>query len=417
MLGKILFWEEQIGELNTMACGTCHRGASGGSDPRSAMAGAMLPGPNGVAETHPNILSDDVRGGMGTPVCSGPFDGGAIPGGPVQVTGRKPPTYLDAMFSMGVFWDGRAGYCGDTKIVDGCFQDPDTGNILIRGQIDQALQKKVGGALEAQAVGPPLSSVEMACANQTWSRIHAKLRTAVPLAVAQRVPTAMTQFIVDHNNRYPPMFAAAFGSTAKVSSTDPDDVINTRRIAFAIATHERRLTSNRTPWDGWNAGDNNAMTAQQIRGFSLFMGKAKCGVCHTPPLFTDLTFHFLGFHDPNVANVDEVTGLQKTTQNAADKGKFKTPTLRNVGLREAGGLLHSGDGPGHDLNTVMEIYNIGGRRSEPTILSLIDTQLTVVNLTAAEIADVVEFMRNGLTDQRVKDELPPFDRPKLDSEP
>src|SRR6185503_15045384 len=123
------------------------------------------------------------------------------------------------------------------------------------------------------------------------------LRSVVPLGLAQTVPADMAQYIVDHHNRYSEMFQDAFGATAKVSSTDSDDVINTRRIAFAIATHERRLTSNQTPWDKWNAGDNSAMTAQQIQGFSLFMGKGKCGVCHTPPLFTDLSFHFLGFHD------------------------------------------------------------------------------------------------------------------------
>src|SRR6185503_13935284 len=138
--------------------------------------GAMQPGPNGVPETQPNTLSDDIRGGMGTPVCTGPFDGGAIPPGPVQVTQRKPPTYLDAMFSMGVFWDGRAGYCGASGTVNGCFVDPDTGTVLIQGQIDTVTQKKVGGALEAQSVGPPTSSVEMACAGQTWPKIHQKLR-------------------------------------------------------------------------------------------------------------------------------------------------------------------------------------------------------------------------------------------------
>ena len=30
-------------------------------------------------------------------------------------------------------------------------------------------------------------------------------------------------------------------------------------IAFAIATHERTLRSAQTPWDGWNAGEANAL--------------------------------------------------------------------------------------------------------------------------------------------------------------
>jgi hypothetical protein len=32
------------------------------------------------------------------------------------------------------------------------------------------------------------------------------------------------------------------------------------------------------------------------------------------------------------------------------------------------------------------------------------------------MADIIEFLRNGLTDPRVKDETPPFDRPHLSTE-
>src|SRR6185295_5193277 len=113
------------------------------------------------------------------------------------------------------------------------------------------------------------------------------------------------------------------------------------------------------------------------------------------------------------------TGRQAITGAAADADsmKFKTPSLRNVGLREAFGLLHSGDGPGHDLNTVMELYNSGGKRTDTTdILPRIDPAITALNLTPTEIAQIIEFLRNGLTDSRVKDEAFPFDRPKLGSE-
>lgn len=413
MLGKILFWEEQMGELNTMACGTCHRSVAGGSDPRAATLAAQQPGPNGVFETQPDINSDDIRGAQGVPHCTFPADAG-ITDKTVQVTQRKPPSYFDAMFALGVFWDGRAGFCSSSGTVNGCFVDPDTSNVLIQGQLDTATQRNIGGALEAQSVGPPVSSVEMACSDQTWPRIHAKLATVVPLDKAQSVPADMRQFIVDHHNNYPEMFADVYGSTNKVNSSDPDNVINTRRIAFAIATHERRLTSNQTPWDKWNAGDNSAMTQKQIDGFRLFVTAARCQLCHTPPLFTDMAFHFIGFHDPTV-NAD-ASGLKKITNATGDMGKFKTPTLRNVGLREAGGLLHSGDGPGHDLPTVMGLYKAGGLRANSTILPLIDPQLQAVPITPTDIDAIIDFMRNALTDPRVQAELPPFDRPKLGTE-
>jgi hypothetical protein len=40
----------------------------------------------------------------------------------------------------------------------------------------------------------------------------------------------------------------------------------------------------------------------------------------------------------------------------------------------------------------------------------------VLNLTTTEQADLVDFLRNGLTDPRVQAEQFPFDRPKLGSE-
>lgn len=415
MLGKILFWEEEVGELGTMACGTCHRAGAGGSDPRAVNIQARLPGPNGVFENPSTLLSDDTRGGQGVPKCA--ESGGVITFDEpnpnlrvVQVTGRKPPSYLDAMFAPQVFWDGRA-----TEN----FTDPDTGRVFM-GRLDASLNKWRTYALESQAIGPPRSDAEMACRNQTFADIHARLAIVEPLAKTKgAIPDDMKQFIVEHGD-YPSMFEAAFGDDFQdIGDGSPPGEINTIRFAFAIATHERRLTSNQTPWDRWNAGDASAMTSQQVRGFELFMDKAQCGPCHGPPLFTDLNYHFVGFHKPAW---DE--GRYAETGKPEDRGKMKTPTLRNVGLRERGGLLHRGDGPGHDLETVMELYNRGGFVDDPDITGNgpdaggpgIDPQIVPLDLTPAEITAIIDFLRHALTDPRVAREEPPFDRPLLGSE-
>ena len=372
MLGKILFWDEQVGQLDTMACGTCHRAEAGGSDPRtSTLAAARLPGFDKKLDTNPGPLSDDLRVAVGMPVCS---QAGVIDGTqPIQTTTRKPPTYLDAMFADQIFWDGRAGYCkkltadAGTKIdsaLGGCFYDPDLpadAPPLIIDQFDSSADRIAGGALEAQAIGPPVNSHEMACANRSWSDIAAKLKTVTPLAKARVIPDDMKAFIANHGSNYPQMFSFVYGNQpgSKVNAGDPDNVINTRRIVYAIASHERRLNSNQTPWDRWNAGDDSALTARQVQGFTLFMGKAQCNRCHAPPLFTDLTFHFIGFHEPFWDLGREAIVVP---DQASLAGKMKTPTLRNVGLREPGGLLHSGDGPGHDLPTVLGLYNAGRTR-------------------------------------------------------
>jgi cytochrome c peroxidase len=61
-LGKALFWDEQLSSSRTVACGTCHRAETGGSDPRSVSGAgaATAPGPDGVPGT-----ADDVTGSPG----------------------------------------------------------------------------------------------------------------------------------------------------------------------------------------------------------------------------------------------------------------------------------------------------------------------------------------------------------------
>jgi cytochrome c peroxidase len=189
------------------------------------------------------------------------------------------------------------------------------------------------------------------------------------------------------------LFQAAFGS--------PE--ITTSRIAFAIATHERRLTSDQTPWDRWIEGEPDAMTPAQIDGLRVFVGKGRCALCHAPPLFTDLAFHNLGF-----VSADFDTGRQEVSTAATDRGRFKTPTLRNVGLREAGGLLHDGTGHGATLETVVAAYDF-----PPNADISADPEVKVLGLTTEESRNLVDFMRNALTDPRARSEQPPFDSPKL----
>lgn len=392
LLGKILFWEEQMSGDDTVACGTCHRGAAGGSDPRSAGAVAHLPGADMQLDT-----DDDVRGSPGIVACD---NAGETVGQSVQVTGRKAPSYLDAMFSRRLFWDGRAECThAECPNID-AFEDPDNpGTFPIA----------IFGALENQAVGPPLSTVEMTCEGTTWSDIHTKLAGVTPLALASEIPGEMLGFITDNGASYPELFAAAFGSE---QTSGPETEINTRRIAFAIATHERRLQSNQTPWDVFNAGDDAALTDAQVRGLVVFRERAQCSSCHLPPLFSDGAFHFTGFHRPTLD-----PGREAITGRETDRGQMKTPTLRNLSLRVDGGLLHNGSGLGSSLGSVVETYVGGGLRDDPDVAGVpITASIEPLDLSEQEIDDLLEFLLGALTDPRVAAELPPFDRPRLSTE-
>ncbi|HEU5058028.1 MAG TPA: cytochrome c peroxidase [Kofleriaceae bacterium] len=386
ILGKILFWEEQLSSDDTVACGTCHRAGAGGSDPRA-----------GTDVTFPSAIGG-IHGAMGIRACTIDENGEVVytnQDSAVQVTKRKPPTYLDAMFAADLFWDGRAL----TQ-----FTDPDTGEVAIAS----------GGGLESQVVGPPLNSTEMACAGRTWPDIHAKLATARPLVKARDIPPDML-FALCARPSYPELFEAAFG----------DPAITTRRIAFAIATHERTLISNQTPYDRFQDGDATAMTAQQQSGMDLFAAKGRCQRCHVPPLFASGQFVNLGlinFDNPggdvgsDAPHVD--LGREEHTGLEADRGKFRTPTARNVALREAQGILHDGIGDGASLEELMAAYNTPPKRdahTDPRMDPAIEGN--VLGLTGEEIAAINAFMREALTDPRVAAEQYPFDRPKLGTEP
>jgi cytochrome c peroxidase len=384
ILGKILFWEEQLSSDDTVACGSCHHPSAGGSDPRAATA--RHPGADGVLNT-----DDDPHGALGIARCddsSGTVvrKADAVFGMNVQVTRRKPPSYLDAMFAQALFWDGRA---------TDAFADPEKPGTTVIA---------TGGALESQAVAPPLNPAEMACENRTWAKVEAKLSAAKPLAKAKSIPDSMAAAICK-SPTYGDLFKAAFGT--------PD--ITAARIAMAIATHERTLLSNQTPFDRDVAGDATALTAGQARGRDLFFGKALCQRCHQRPLlgFTapgPQFFANLGFE--NDAGIAFDRGRAEFTDAGADIGAFRTVSIRNAGLREAAGLLHDGIGAGMDLPKLISHYSQAPAANYNT--SPIMT--TPLNLTSDEQTDLVDFVRNALTDPRVQSEHYPFDRPKLGSE-
>src|SRR5262249_47562606 len=97
-------------------------------------------------------------------------------------------------------------------------------------------------------------------------------------------------------------------------------------VTKAIATFERTIFSGNSPWDRYMAGDKAAMTVSQVRGWELFKNK-KCDQCHIQGIFTDNRFANIGI------GMDKPTpdvGRYAITHQDADRGAFKTPSLREV---------------------------------------------------------------------------------------
>jgi cytochrome c peroxidase len=362
VLGKILFWDEQVSSHNTVACGTCHRPLDGGTDGRVAVNSGpdtIFPSPDDIFGS-PGVVSRDAAGN----VVNDPVFGFGV-----QVTPRSANTAIMAAYAPEMFWDGRARPT---------FLNPETGTPSIQN----------GGALENQATAPILNSVEMAHQGRTWADVRTKLGAALPLGDATSLPPDVTSAIASHPS-YASLFQAAFG--------DPN--ITGERIAFAIATYERTLVANQTPWDAFIAGNPNAMTQGQIAGWDFFRN-SPCGVCHTPPFFTNQTFRNIGLRPPG-----EDLGRQIVTQNPIDRGRFKVPTLRNVGLKVT--HMHNGR-----IATVQDSVLWYRPNNPARFLDNLDPILPV-GVPPDVLPALVDFLSNALTDPRVAQETAPFDKPTI----
>lgn len=169
-------------------------------------------------------------------------------------------------------------------------------------------------------------------------------------------------------------------------------------VAKAIATFERSVVSNNSPYDYYMKGNKEAMSPSAVNGMNLFFGKAKCGICHNGPAFTDSGFHNIGVkqHGP----LKEDLGRYNITKEDSEKGAFKTPGLRHVS--RSAPYMH--DGSEATLTDVVKFYNRGGDNKMN-----ISPFITPLELTDQEVSDVVEFLKalEGEPIEVTLPELPP----------
>src|SRR6185503_15704244 len=260
------------------------------------------------------------------------------------------------------------------------FTDPIGGGVVLAN----------GAALESQALGPPVSSAEMAHSGRGWNDVAVRVAQSRPLALSPSIPAGLRNWI--DGRGYSELFDEAFGS--------PE--ITPTRIAMAIATFERSVYSDRTVFDQ-SVQQIVALSAAETRGQGVF-NQSRCNVCHAGTLFSDNAFHNIGVR-PQL----EDTGRFQVTGNANNIGEFRTPSLRNVGLRAP--YMHNGHLAA--LEDVVEFYNRGGDFDAPNINRNL---IRPLNLSAQQKSDLVAFLRGALTDARVAAGTAPFDRPALYSE-
>jgi cytochrome c peroxidase len=164
--------------------------------------------------------------------------------------------------------------------------------------------------------------------------------------------------------RYQTLFARAFPA-----ESEPFTIEN---VAKALACFERSIISASSPYDRYHyGGDDSAVSDSAKRGETLFFSRPlSCFRCHGGFNFSDTT-SFEGherqeveFHNTGLYNLagrlsypPPNFGIYEYTRSPGDVGKFKTPTLRNIGLTAP--YMHDGSIP--TLEGVLEHYAAGGR--------------------------------------------------------
>ncbi len=250
-----------------------------------------------------------------------------------QKGGRSAPTVLNTVYGRTMFWDGRAP------------------------------------SLEGQAQGPPQNPIEMG--KQSYKQIVERLRT---------IPGYQEQF-------------------HKVFGTD----VTLDGIAKAIATFERTVLTGNSPYDKYVGGDMKALNESQKRGMVLFglrlspdddfkaegvtLKKANCTSCHAGFNFTDEKFHNLGVgYDASkqaLADLGRWAIAPIGAKDNADRGAFKTPTLRD--LARTAPYMH--DGSEKNLLDVIKFYDKGGNPNQA-----LDEDMKPLKLTDQEVQDLVAFL-------------------------
>jgi cytochrome c peroxidase len=333
-LGRAVFLDASLSRHGNQSCASCHAPETGFVGPLAAIheGGGVQPG--------------SVPGAFGKRKAPSAAYAARVPAMRVDLVEGK------RTFTGGSFWDGRA-----TGLRLGVAA-AEQAQMPFLDEVEHALpdaacvvQSVCGGAY-----GDAFRALYPESCPASWPRdVAARCGKGQPVALAKPLRKQVS---------------AAFD-----------------RIALALAAYEAsaEMSPYSSRFDAVQAG-RARFTDEEARGLELFKGKAKCANCHPveregalPPVFSDHTYDNLGV-PRNPANpwyadtqrnpagrawTDPGLGAFLKTQArwradaAANLGKHKVPTLRNVDVRPAPGFVKSymHNGWLKSLKSVVHFYN------------------------------------------------------------
>ena len=199
------------------------------------------------------------------------------------------------------------------------------------------------------------------------------------------------------------------GMTAAQQDAVTRAVVNAGK---AVAAYERKLACGPSRFDQWMHGSASALSASEIRGALLFIGKGQCSSCHSGPYLSDQKFHNVGlapvqvnFSAPaDTGDQGAIVGIAEAIANPlntlgpysdgtdgrlpqaatpAEAGAFKTPMLRCAADRPS--FMHTAQ-----IKTLAEVvafFNQGGAFPE-----FGTSELSPLGMSADEEQDLVNFL-------------------------
>jgi cytochrome c peroxidase len=189
--------------------------------------------------------------------------------------------------------------------------------------------------------------------------------------------------------------------TANFEKAFPNKEITAFAIKNVLASYIRSLSNYDARFDGFMRGENQ-LNLDEIAGFNLFAGKAKCATCHfipltngtVPPNFDRSESEVLGVPGKN-KKIDVDLGKFDLTKAEVNRYSFKTPTIRNIALTAP--YMHNG--VFKTLEEVVDFYNEGGGSGLGFNLPNQSLPTDKLNLTPLEKKQLIAFMKT-LTDKK-----------------
>ena len=365
-LGKALFWDLQVGGDGQTACASCHFQA--GADTR--ITGNLNPGPNhafdfggpnhtysamefpfhqlvdpedrgsarirsvddvsGGAGVHASTFIDILRGtGRDDQSVAPDANGFSLSGRNLrQVTGRNTPSFINSIFNVRNFWDGRANRRFNGVSPFGDF-DVNARIMIVNdlGELEEEPDSDDHSSLASLATGPPNNNVEMSAAGRDFARLGKKMLSLQPLGMqkvhgddsvlgelavtgGRGLNTSYVEMIKEAydpeywdsnkivdgaHHEIPGVLNSTIGAGDATLASGQFTLMESNFAMFwgyAILMYGSTLVSDDAPFDQFAEGHTNALTAQQQFGLKLFMNSStgNCITCHSGPEFSSATF-------------------------------------------------------------------------------------------------------------------------------